>query len=78
MSRAPAGLPVIGADGNVTWPTADPPWCCQGAEECDGLRWNAEAGEFEFILYLNDDAPCWHAAVACPLCGARLEAGHGA
>lgn len=49
------------------------PWCCQGAEECDGIRFNEDEQCFEFVLYLNDDGPCWHAAYACPLCCASLK-----
>ncbi len=49
----------------------EPPlgWCCQGAEECTGLRYNAESDQCEFILYANVDHAVWCASKGCPLCG---------
>jgi len=45
-------------------------WCCQGAEECDGIRYNVDTGCFEFILYVNEGCNLvWHRIVACPICG---------
>lgn len=53
-------------------------YCCQGAEECEGLRLNAE-GKLEFILYLNgasdinNAAIAWHTCINCPLCGCKCK-----
>ncbi len=46
--------------------------CCQGAQDCDGLRLNAK-GELEFILYHSANTERqdhdWSTCDACPLCG---------
>ena len=43
-------------------------YCCQGAEESDGIKLNKETNEIEFILYYENNI-VWHPVYYCPLCG---------